>query len=149
MTATLLEALAHHAAAGGHGAYRVGAPYRDDEVAITFSAMPAAPRRTLVLTPYEAGGEPDSRHPWTEPYVQARLRGFADEHESATRAQALWSDWHGTTDLALPGDVYVMSIIAVHHGPVSLGRDEAGDYSHAVSFRIECLDGTRARPTRP
>lgn len=146
----LLEGLALLAAELGHGVYRVGEPYVAGEVALVLGDAPPIPDRLVAIRAYPSGPEPDARLPFTEAYVQLRVRGSADESDSRDRAQALYSDLHGRgrarVRLASGDDLVVMSIIATTSGPIPLGRDEAGRHEHTVNVRVDHVDPTSQRP---
>lgn len=142
----LLEGLAQLAADLGHGVYRRGSPYQPGETAIVLGDIIPEPGRLVCLRAYPSGGEPDSRLPFTEPYIQWRVRGTSDEADSRGRAQALYDDLLGWGPGELPGGVLVLSIIAVQAGPIPIGRDEQGRHEHTINTRVEHLDPTAQRP---
>lgn len=133
----LLDGLARWAAQLGHGVYRTDTAYVDGEVAIVLGDVIPAPGELLAVRAYDTGGEPDSRLPYSEPFIQWRVRGGDDERSSRLRAAALWDDLHGAGPVTLPGGVFVMSIVCTHADPIPLGRDEAGRHEHTVNTRIE------------
>lgn len=142
----LFDGLARWLAEAGHGTYRVGSAYAPGEVAIVFDDVIPDPARLLVLRRYLSGGEPDSLLPYSEPFVQLRIRGATGERgETFARAKALWSDLHGLGPVELPGGVIVMSIICTHPDPLPIGRDEAGRYEHTLNIRIDHVDATEHR----
>jgi hypothetical protein len=143
---SLVEGLARLAADLGHGVYRVGEVYRPDDIAITLGGVIPEPEQLLAITVYPGGPEPDSRLPFTEPLVQWRVRGTADEAVSRTRAHALFDDLHGRGPVVLPNGVLALSIIAVQPDPIPLGRDDAGRHEHAVNTRVEYHAPSVLRP---
>jgi len=136
MSGDLLDGLARWAALLGHGVYRPDTPYAAGEVAIVLGDVVPQPEELLALRVY-GGAEPDSRLPYSEPSVQWRVRGTADELSSRTRALALWDDLHGAGPVELPGGVFVMSVICLQADPIPLGRDDAGRHEHTVNTRID------------
>lgn len=143
--ADLLGGLAAWAALLGHGTYRPDTAYVDGEVAIVLGDVIPAPGELLAVRAYDTGGEPDSRLPYSEPFIQWRVRGTADERSSRLRAQALADDLHGAGPVELPNGVFVMSVICTRADPVPLGRDEAGRHEHVVNTRIEYVRATAHR----
>lgn len=144
----LLDGLARWAEELGHGKYRPDTAYVDGEVAIVLGDVIPEPGELLALRVYDTGGEPDSRLPYSEPFVQFRVRGTVVESSSRLRAAALWDDLHGAGPVELPGGVFVMSMVCTHPDPIPLGRDDAGRHEHTVNARIEYLRVTGNRPAQ-
>lgn len=145
MTAALLDGLAQWLDGEALGVYRRGTPYESGEVAIVLGGVIPEPGELVVLTPYAAGDEPDSRLPFDEPYIQVRRRGTGDQAVSAAGADALYEALHGLGPVTLPGGVLLLSAIAVQP-PTPMGRDEAGRHSHLFNARFEYHRPTAHRP---
>lgn len=133
----LLDGLARWAAQLGHGTYRPDTAYQPGEVAIVLGDVIPQPDELVALRVYDTGGEPDSRLPYSEPFIQWRVRGTADERSSRARAAALWGDLCGLGPVELPGGVFVMSAVCIHPDPIPLGRDGNGRHEHTVNTRVE------------
>lgn len=145
MSLQLLDGLARHLAAAGHGVYRPDSVYAAGEVAIVLNDSTPEPEQLVVLRPYPAGPEPDSRLPFDEPYLQVRRRGTADSASSAAAADALYGALHGLGPVELHGGLVLMSCIAIQT-PTPLGRDDSGRYLHVFNVRCEHTAPTAHRP---
>ncbi|MFB6811248.1 minor capsid protein [Streptomyces sp. NPDC056387] len=99
-------------------------------------AMPSTPDSCVVLTGY-GGPEADSRLPYAEPSVQARVRGTTDPRVSRRRAARIRDALHGLGPVILPDGTNLILCIAIQAAPESLGVDESRRHEHVVNFRTE------------
>lgn len=151
MTAALLDGLARWLATRGHGVYRPSSTYTAGETAIVLYDSIPEPTRLVVLRPYPAGAEPDSRLPFDEPFVQVKVRGGADAADSSALAEALYADLHGLGPVRLPGPAGpengpLLLLVVAQQQPAPLGRDEVGRYQHVFNIRAEVARPTAHRP---
>lgn len=138
-TAELTHGLAEHLAAAGVAVYRPSGVYRDDETGLVIGVVPAAPARVVVLSCYALVDDVDQADSLTGLQVRVRSAG-PDPRDALTLLDAVFEELHGATHLSLAG-VVVHLIERATSAP--MGRDTAGRYEHADTYRL-----TAHRPTR-
>lgn len=141
---SLLDGFAQQLDVDGHGVWSPDAPYGASDVGIVIGEVPAQPEQIVALTRYRAADDAELLG-YDQPNVQVRVRGTEDERVSRERAQAIFDSYTGATSFALPDGTYVVLIVGLQGGPISMGRDDAGRCEHTVNFSIDYRNPTEHR----
>lgn len=144
-TRDLLTGLAQWSAAASLGVYRNdGSVFTDSDTGIGIKAMPADPARFICLTPYGANGD-HPVIPMGEQRIQVRFRGTTDPDDVDDLADALFTVWHGATNLTF-GSVRVLQILRISSLPLGMD-DQSRRWMRSDNYALD-LDYPTS-PNRP
>lgn len=135
-----LTALAEHLEDLGHGTYT---PTLTTGT-IFVQKVPQDPDVCLVVYPGPTG-ESDAGLAYDDVAFQLRARGDTDGDPttSSDALQAIYDDLHGAGDIALPGGLVLLDVLATQSTPIPLGPDGNNRHEHSLNFRAELHNTTR------
>ncbi len=132
-TDDLLAGVAQYLAGGGVGTWRAdGAYLPTDPEPIVITAVPSAPDRVIVLTPYtvsDDGSLSDSVQG-----LQVRLRGTVDPRVVQGLADRVFDRLHGSHGVTLPGGLRL--VIAERRSGTPLGTDGTGRHERSENYHL-------------
>ncbi|MFJ1865548.1 minor capsid protein [Streptomyces sp. NPDC088097] len=137
--ADLLDGLARHLAARGHGTYDKTGASGD----LYIEALPSTPGACVVLGIYDDGTVQDSRIGYDTVAVQVRVRGTTDPRVSRQRALAIRSELHGLGQVTLPDGTELL--LSVARNVAGLGTDENRRHEHVFNALMQVRSVTAHR----
>jgi len=107
--------------------------------------LPDGPDLAVALALY-AGPEADARLGYDDLRLQFRIRGpAADYRTGKAHAQRVYDELHGMPSRYLAGGTWMVDLVGLQSGPITLGPDEHHRPEWTLNFRSELRRQTAHR----